>query len=264
MVRQYSLDTTRTDRADLEAVVVALNRVLPDQLSDEDHKALVDYVELWNRSGRAPWKEPFCSATEGCPFKRTPPFKGAFEQHPFTEEIIKDADGQRFWQRHGTRFSRQNLERAFDWRIAATRARGCWYKAYRVTPDGAPDPAVLLAAMLLGNTLSAKLSDAPCQRCKKWFIARRAGQKCCAKRCAIAVNNTIRVSERRAAEHEERLGRARAALKAWRRTARRTDWKQFVSKQTELTPRFLQRAVTKGELRAPKISKEQDKKRRQK
>lgn len=258
MVRHYCAENPGADhdRANLEAVVVALNRVLPDQLSDEDHKALVDYVQLWNRSGRAPWKEPFHSATEGRPFKLTPRFKAAFEEHRFS------ADGKRFWRQHGTRFSRQNLERAFDWRIAASPAGGCWYKRYNVTSYGPPDPAVLLAASLLGNTLSAKLSDAPCQRCNKWFVKRRAVQKCCSKHCATAFNNTVGVKSRRAVDHEKQLDRARAALKTWKRTERRTDWKQFVSKQTDLTPRFMTRAVNKGELRAPRISKNPEKKRR--
>jgi hypothetical protein len=235
---------------------------LSDQLTDHDHKAFVDYVELWNRSGRAPWKEPFHSATEGCPFNVTAPFKGALKKHPFREEVVGDAHAKRFWQEHGTRFSRQNLERAFEWRIASSPRGGCWYKAWKITRYGVPDVAVLLVAMLLGNTLSGKLSDAPCQRCEKWFVKKRAYQKCCSENCATALNNTVGVQSRRANDHEKQLDRARGALKAWRRTEQRTDWKRFVSEQTDLTPRFLTRAVNKGELRAPKITKNQKKKRR--
>jgi hypothetical protein len=250
---------TDDDPADLESVVSALNRVLPKRLSDEDHKALVDFVELWNRSGRAPVNEPFHSATEGRPFKLTRLLNGAFEKHPVSKRMVENADAKRFWRQHGTRFSRQSLEKAFQWRIAAGPAGGCWYKTTSVTPWGPSDPAVLLAARLHGNTLSAKLSDKPCHRCNKWFVKKRAVQKCCSKHCATDFNNTVGVRNRRAADHEEQLDRARAALKSWKRTDRHTDWKQFVSNETYLTPRFLTRAVNKGELRAPRISKKRRK-----
>lgn len=236
------------DRSDLEAVVIALNRNLPNQLSDEDHEALVSYIRLWNRSSRVPWKEPFYSATEGSPLKQTQLFHGALEKRPWREKIFEDADGKRFWEQHGPRFSRKNLNRAFCWKIWASPSGGCWQRTLNVANG---DTAVLLAAMVLGNTLNAKLSDGPCHRCAKWFIARRKGQKCCSKVCAVAINNTVRVHERRAAEHEERVVRARAALKTWKRSESGADWKQFVSKQTGLTPRFLTRALNKGELRAP-------------
>ena len=182
--------------------------------------------------------------------------KGEFQDHLFSDEVIEDPQGKRFWQQHRGRFSGQSLARAFSWIIIATPAGGWWHKAY----SGPLDPAVVLAATLLGNGLSARLSDDPCPRCKKWFIKRRPVQKCCSKRCATAFNNTVGVQSRRAADHERKLDRARAAMKTWKRTERRTDWKVFVSEQAGLTPRFLTRAVNKNELHVPKISKNPEKK----
>ena len=44
-------------------------------------------------------------------------------------------------------------------------------------------------------------------------------------------------------------------MKKWKPTAIRQDWKHWVAKKTGIDPRFLTRAVTKGDLAPPKQEK---------
>ncbi len=58
------------------------------------------------------------------------------------------------------------------------------------------------------------------------------------------------VKEQRSKEHQERLRIARKAQREWRK--RDGDWKEFVSRKTGLTKKFITRAVNNKELKPPK------------
>jgi len=97
----------------------------------------------------------------------------------------------------------------------------------------------------------------PCARCGQYYLKKRASQKVyCSRRCGNAATAVVRTRERIASERRDKLARAQAAAKKWNRAATRQDWKHWVAKKTGIDPRFLTRAVTKGDLVPPKFVKE--------
>jgi hypothetical protein len=93
----------------------------------------------------------------------------------------------------------------------------------------------------------------PCGRCQKYYIKRRASQKVyCSRRCGNATTATLRTAEQRDRERKEKLQRAQKAIQQWKLSAKRTKWKEFVSKKTALTSKWLTRAIGRNDLKAPK------------
>jgi hypothetical protein len=92
----------------------------------------------------------------------------------------------------------------------------------------------------------------PCPRCGKFYLAKSVRQKVyCSRKCGAAGNAVISTRKRREREHQEKLVKATLAIKAWKSTPARRDWKRWVSGETQLTPRFLSRALNKGALAPP-------------
>ncbi len=93
----------------------------------------------------------------------------------------------------------------------------------------------------------------PCARCHRYYIKRRASQKTyCSRRCGNAATATVRTAKQREHDRQANLQRAQKAIQQWRRGAKGTDWKVFVSRKTKLTPKWLTRAVGRNDLKAPK------------
>jgi hypothetical protein len=93
----------------------------------------------------------------------------------------------------------------------------------------------------------------PCARCGRYYIKRRASQKVyCSRRCGNAATAVERTRERIKAERKDKLDRAKTALKKWTRATTQLDWKSWVAQKTKIDPRFLTRAVHKGDLVPPK------------
>ena len=220
-----------SDRSSLTAVVMALNGNNPLLKNSEDRAALVRYVEAWNTAKRNPWK-------------------------------------MRLARSDAERFSLSNFERVWTWRLAPIgrtpaverlvdgleRAGkrvhddvGGAYWAISPTGENCRDIAVMFAGMLLTNPLRGKLSEGPCQRdrCRKWFIKRRNGQKCCSQKCGAIVKTAERVQKQRQDEKKDKLKAVRAALRDWRTSTTRLDWKTWVSKRTGISTKFLTRNFTK-------------------
>lgn len=93
----------------------------------------------------------------------------------------------------------------------------------------------------------------PCARCGQYYLKKRASQKVyCSRGCGNAATAVARTRARLDQEHADKLRRAQAAMQKWASTRTKDDWKVFVSKrEPDITPKFLTRAVTKGELKAP-------------
>lgn len=216
--------TIKNPRLALENIVSALNGKNA-LLRGEDHAALVRFVEAWNRAGRN-----VCKMT------------------------MSKADAQRF--------SFPNLEKV--WRLILLPIT--WPKnpefgavSWSIAPYGENrrDVAAFFVSHLLTNPLRGKLSDGPCQRerCKRWFIKRRTLQKCCSRRCTVIVKAGITTSGERTEKHEQDIKLAQKAIREWKSS--HGDWKQFVSKRTGLTVKWVSRNTTNKkyphrELRPPK------------
>ena len=123
-------------------------------------------------------------------------------------------------------------------------------------PQEVKERAELLAALLFHvGTLNPEWDKltGPCARCDNYYIKKRASQKVyCSRRCGNATTAVARTRERLAREHADKLRRSQAAMQKWTTARTKDDWKVFVSKrQSDITPKFLTRAVNKGELRPP-------------
>jgi hypothetical protein len=93
----------------------------------------------------------------------------------------------------------------------------------------------------------------PCARCGRYYLKNRASQKVyCSRKCGNAATATVRTREQRQDSHADKLRRAQAAIQRWSTARTKDDWKVFVSKhEPEISPKFLTRAVNKGELKPP-------------
>jgi hypothetical protein len=198
----------KNPRRALENIVSALNGKNA-LLKGEDHAALVRFVEAWNQAGRN-----VCKMT------------------------ISKADAERF--------SLPNLEKV--WRLILLPIT--WPKSpefgavnWSIAPYGENrrDIAAFCVSMLLTNPLRGKLCDAPCQRvrCGKWFIKRRTLQKCCSRGCTVIVKAGITTSGERKEKHGQHIKRARKAIREWKTS--HGDWREFVSKRTGLTVKWVSR-----------------------
>lgn len=119
-----------------------------------------------------------------------------------------------------------------------------------------PDVEAMTLFHLLTVTPGCEKIAGPCPRCDRCFIKKRASQKVyCSRRCGNAATAVARTRERIADERRDKLARAKAAMKKFDLAATRQDWKHWVTQKTGIDPRFLTRAVTKGDLVPPKKEK---------
>jgi hypothetical protein len=85
----------------------------------------------------------------------------------------------------------------------------------------------------------------PCARCGNYYIKKRASQDVyCSRRCGNAATAVTRTRERIKAEHDDKMNRAKAAIREWRRAKTQQDWKRWVSQKTGIDLRFLTRNFT--------------------
>lgn len=116
-----------------------------------------------------------------------------------------------------------------------------------------PEVEAMILFHLLTVAPGCEKIAGPCQRCDRYYIKKRASQKVyCSRRCGNAATAVVRTRERIADERKDKLLRAKAAMKKWKPTATRLDWKHWVCEKTGIDPRFLTRAVSKGHLVPPK------------
>jgi hypothetical protein len=111
-------------------------------------------------------------------------------------------------------------------------------------------------AMMFFGTLTLRDWEklgGPCARCGNFYVKRRASQKVyCSRRCGNASTATARTAEQRVRERAANLERAKKTIQQWQKAgSQQPDWKEFVSKKTGLTPKWLTRAVRNYGLRAP-------------
>jgi hypothetical protein len=97
--------------------------------------------------------------------------------------------------------------------------------------------------------------EGPCDRCGKYYIRKSARNKrYCSRICGTKATATAATKRARKTEHENKLERARKAIREYAKAGTKMDWKQWVSRsapQGMITPKFLTRAVTKKELIEP-------------
>ena len=120
-------------------------------------------------------------------------------------------------------------------------------------PGATPYQEALRFFVLLLINPEWKRLAGPCARCGAYYIKKRASQKVyCSRRCGNAATAIIRTREQRQAYHADKLHRAAEAASVWSVTPSKLDWKQWVChKHSDITAKFLTRAVNTGELKTP-------------
>jgi hypothetical protein len=87
----------------------------------------------------------------------------------------------------------------------------------------------------------------PCARCGRYYLKKRASQKVyCSRRCGNAATAVERGREKLEQEREDKIDRAKAAMKEWKRAKTQQDWKHWVSQKTDIDLRFLTRNFTES------------------
>ena len=133
-------------------------------------------------------------------------------------------------------------------------------RVYQEMPDGSwkltPEAEAWIAFGFFTLNPHCEEVAGPCARCGRYYVKKRASQKVyCSRRCGNAATAIARTHERIASERRSKIARASAAIKKWKSTTTRQDWKRWVAKRTGIDPRFLTRAVAKGDLVSPKRGK---------
>lgn len=101
------------------------------------------------------------------------------------------------------------------------------------------------------NPFNVRLGG-PCAHCGKYFLrknkrhGRYCTERCGQRQTALAVNR-----KRRAREYAEKLQSAQESTARWAKSRARTDWKEWVAKETTISKNWLTRAVGIGELSVP-------------
>jgi hypothetical protein len=124
-------------------------------------------------------------------------------------------------------------------------------------PKDAERRAELLAALYFHvGTLNPEWNKlaGPCARCGRYYLKNRASQNVyCSRECGNRATAVTRTRERIKAERDEKMNRAKAAMKEWKRAKTQQDWKLWVSQETGIDLRFLTRNFTQtGEAKPTK------------
>jgi|SRR5450755_1592096 hypothetical protein len=109
----------------------------------------------------------------------------------------------------------------------------------------------LFAALTLNP--QCNLLAGPCARCGSYYIKKTRRQKVyCSQRCGSAATALPAVRKKRADEQARKISLVRAALSQRKTTFNEQNWKQWVSRRTGLSVKWLSRAANRGELSPPR------------
>jgi len=113
------------------------------------------------------------------------------------------------------------------------------------------DQALTLFMILIVNPQWHRLGG-PCPRCDKYYVKKTSRQKTyCSRRCGATLTAIAATRKKRQEKRLEELSRTQAAANQWATVQTRQPWKEWVSTRTNITVKWLTRAVNKGDLRAP-------------
>jgi len=114
------------------------------------------------------------------------------------------------------------------------------------------EEALRFFVWLITNPWCDRLAG-PCVRCGNYYIRGSVRNKLyCSRSCGTRATATAATKRARKAEHDHKLRQALEAIRKYEKAHSKIDWKRWVSaKEPRITPKFLTRAVNKGELKEP-------------
>lgn len=202
------------------------------RMTAANHQRLLRAVGAWKESVRA-WKE---SAKAWNDASRDP------SKIPGPPRMLVPLED---------RMTLGDVKGVFEWHLSPPNGSGRAYVSLSPTGENFRDVAAFYFGRLIMSSGCEKLGG-PCLKCGLYYIKQSLRNSVfCSRKCAGgAVQSRIRKKE-----HIEKLSRAMRAIKNYRtRPSRFVDlgWKDWVAQaESDITPKFLSRAVTQGELRPP-------------
>lgn len=131
-------------------------------------------------------------------------------------------------------------------------------KSPSVTASGVTAIAEYDAAWLFIDLLirSSEYDVGRCGRCKGYYLnfSGHRNKVFCSRRCATTMSAERAMRERRMREKDEKLARAAELCTIWK-PGRSKDWKRWVAHRSGLTTNWLTRALNRGELQPPRLSR---------
>ena len=155
-----------------------------------------------------------------------------FRKEPELEQLVRNGV-TRFYPVHG---GRGHLD---------------WIPAVSELPSSYEAHALEDFMVLITNPLW-ELLGGPCVRCNNYYLKKTRRQKIyCSRSCGAKQTAHEAVTRRRKEEHSKKLRLAAKAGREWGEKKRRDTWREWVSRRTGLTGRWITRAVNRGELSRP-------------
>lgn len=113
------------------------------------------------------------------------------------------------------------------------------------------EEALRFFLLLIANPKWDKLAG-PCARCANYYIRPSARNKVyCSRSCGTTATALAATKKRRSEERSQKLRRVEELCKEWLSSRSNRGWEEWVCRRGEITPRFLTRAVNRGDLKAP-------------
>jgi hypothetical protein len=111
------------------------------------------------------------------------------------------------------------------------------------------DMALLQFVRLLLNPRSEYLGG-PCARCGMYYLKKTKRQKVyCSRRCGTRATSISSNRKTRMGVHRGLVQRAQDKMGEWEKQVPGEKWKNWLSGEVDLSPKWLTRAVNKGELK---------------
>jgi hypothetical protein len=169
------------------------------------------------------------------------------------------------WQRSGPNLKkmlqqqRELHKKMLGWKILLipTDEGNAVLRPFPMSPErGESFPTNLAVSSFMTLTTNPywEMLGGPCARCDDFYIKRIKNQKVyCGRRCSGLATAVPATKRRRDNERAIKIKNARAAIHDWEISPKgKGAWKKWVASKTDLTDRWLTRAVNRKDLKAPK------------
>jgi len=190
----------------------------------------------------------------------------------YLAEILARLNPGRRWQLSGPNLVRFSVENRESWAqvneywktipfqlVGAPTGGGAFF--WNDHPSRDPHrEALRFFINLLMNPEYDKLAG-PCERCGRYYIRKTVRNKSyCSRSCGTQATALAATKKKRAEAHARKLRTTRELISRYEAIRTKVPWKLWVSLRGEISPRFLIRAVNRGELTAPNRGSAKEKK----
>lgn len=118
--------------------------------------------------------------------------------------------------------------------------------------DASPEGRALHYFFQLIANPKWRMLAGPCKRCNDYFLAETVRERTyCSRTCSGAETAIAAMKKKRDAERKERIALAKKAIRKWKETKTRLDWKKWVAYEIGSSQKWLSHAVNRRDLKEP-------------